>query len=58
MVEAIKPAAEACTCHQQSLLSGWHVPTAVAEVPLVLMQTLLPTLRHDEVMHNLHMWTK
>jgi len=51
--EAVKPAAGACICHQQNLLSDWHVPTAAAEVRLAPVQALQPTLHRDEVTHNL-----
>jgi len=49
-----RPADEACICHRQILLSDWHVPTAVAEVPRDPVPALRLTLHHGEAMRNLH----
>lgn len=48
-----KPADEACTCHPQIPLSGWHVPAAAAEVRQAPGQELQLVLHRDEVTRNL-----
>jgi len=55
--KAIKPADEACTCRQQTRLSDWHAPTAVAEVSLALGQAHQQTLHCDEATHSLYVCT-